>query len=222
MTVGKDIRIIETEDGSHSLELPSLNETYHSKYGAIQESEYVYIKQGFSQFVNTKGLKILEIGFGTGLNALLTLREALKRKVAVEYHAVEAYPILPEVYEKLNYGNYILSAEAFLNLHQISWDEQKEVSPYFKIKKYHQKVEEINLPHNYFDLVYFDAFAPSKQAGIWSVEVLEKVRNSMATEGMFVTYCAQGAFKRNLKTLGFKLEELQGPPGKMQMIRAVK
>ncbi|MDH5380287.1 MAG: tRNA (5-methylaminomethyl-2-thiouridine)(34)-methyltransferase MnmD [Cyclobacteriaceae bacterium] len=222
MTEGKDIRIIETEDGSHSLELPNLNETYHSKYGAIQESEYVYIKQGFSQFVKTNGLKILEIGFGTGLNALLTLREALKRKVAVEYHTVEAYPILPEVYEKLNYGKYILSAEAFLNLHQISWDEQKEVSPYFKIKKYHQKVEEIDLPHNYFDLVYFDAFAPSKQADIWSVKVLEKVGNSMATGGKFVTYCAQGAFKRNLKTLGFKVEELQGPPGKMQMIRAVK
>lgn len=216
------IKIITTKDGSHSLLNEQLNETYHSLHGAVQESNHVFIEKGLDVFVaKSKAIKILEIGFGTGLNALLTWQRVQSVQVSIEYTSLEAFPVPEEIWSELNYTTAPEEKTLFEKLHQAEWNRRIEILPNFYLLKYHRTLQEINLEPKYFDLVYFDAFAPNKQPEMWELPVLQKVSESMKRGGIFVTYCAKGQFKRDLQSLNFQVETLQGPPGKREMVRAV-
>lgn len=222
-----ELTIITTSDGSHSLLNTVLNETYHSTHGAIQESIHVFIKNGFDFFLQqneTDRINILEIGFGTGLNVLLTVQHTAQLNKKINYTSLEAFPIDISIVQQLNYPLALKKAndEEFVNLHQLPWDETSEVRSNFYLSKLKMKLEEAHLEGNEFDLVYYDAFAPSKQPGMWELPVLRKVTDTMKPQGVFVTYCAKGQLKRDLTTLGLSVETLQGPPGKKEMVRAVK
>ena len=217
------LKIIITKDGSHSLLNEQLNETYHSLHGAIQESNHVFIESGFDVVVaKSKAIKILEIGFGTGLNAWLTLQRALPAQASIEYTSLEAFPVSAEIWSALNYTATPEEKTFFEKLHYAEWNQKVEISPNFFLQKQHATLQEFNLEENYFDLVYFDAFAPNKQPEMWELPVLRKVSESMKAGGIFVTYCAKGQLKRDLQSLNFEVETLQGPPGKREMVRAVK
>ncbi|MBX2968603.1 MAG: tRNA (5-methylaminomethyl-2-thiouridine)(34)-methyltransferase MnmD [Cyclobacteriaceae bacterium] len=218
------IEIIFTKDGSHTLKNLDLNETYHSIHGAVQESLHVFVRHGL-EFVREKSLQkisILEIGFGTGLNAWLTARHLQGVDMQVEYETLESFPLKEPVWSKLNYAEEVMDKELFIRLHLADWNSAVQVSENFNLHKKHVSVQEADLPLSKFDLIYFDAFAPEKQPEMWSHVVLQKVVAAMKPGGVFVTYCAKGQVKRDLKNLGLSVEALPGPPGKREMIRAHK
>ena len=219
------LKIITTHDGSHSLLHEQLNETYHSIHGAVQESNHVFIKHGLDfvkQHGNASSINLLEIGFGTGLNALLTLQFARSHKFAIRYTTVEAFPVEEAVWSKLNYTESPDSRIWFEKLHHATWDKWMSISPEFQIRKLKFTLQEAVLEQSNFDLVYFDAFAPSKQPEMWEVPMLKKVVDAMKSKGVFVTYCAKGQVKRDLHSLQLTVESLPGPPGKREMVRAQK
>lgn len=206
--------------------VPELDEHYHSIHGALQESLHVFIQAGFSQFISKKKeLRILEIGFGTGLNAILTLKEAEVNNLKTEYHSIEKYPVTLEEMESLNYQE-LLEDESlksyFPDLHKCPWNELVSVNSHFSIKKLQDDLKSILLEHNYFDLIYFDAFAPSAQADLWSIDIFKKMFNCLKPEGILVTYCVKGVVRRNMIAAGFEVEKIPGPPGKREMARAQK
>ncbi|MEQ9374204.1 MAG: tRNA (5-methylaminomethyl-2-thiouridine)(34)-methyltransferase MnmD [Imperialibacter sp.] len=221
-----NIHLIVTDDGSHSLKNEALNETYHSFHGAIQESSHVFIEMGLRHWCDhhKSAPKILEIGFGTGLNAFLSLIFAEEHQQEVYFESLETFPLPAEIYDALNYAEAVGKAEfgyRFGRLHTAQWGEKAQVATHFSLKKVETPV------HYYssttpFNIIYFDAFAPNKQPEMWAMEVIQKMYDSLAPGGFLVTYCAQGQFKRNLKQAGFRVEELPGPPGKKEMVRAVK
>ena len=218
------IEIIFTQDGSHTLRNLNLNETYHSIHGAVQESLHVFIRHGLA-FVQEKSppkISILEIGFGTGLNAWLTARHIQDADVQLEYETLESFPLKESVWSKLNYAQEYADKELFAQLHFADWNKAIQVSANFELHKKHVSIQEVDLPRSKFDLIYFDAFAPEKQPEMWSQDVLKKVVSTMKPGGIFVTYCAKGKVKRDLKSLGLVVEALPGPPGKREMIRAHK
>jgi tRNA U34 5-methylaminomethyl-2-thiouridine-forming methyltransferase MnmC len=223
-----NLQIITTSDGSHSLINTQLNETYHSTHGAVQESIHVFIKNGlefFQQIKRSTEIKILEVGFGTGLNALLTLQYSLALPIKIQYESLEAFPVDQQTVSQLNYPKTINFPEAetyFKQLHKANWDDQNVVTDSFTLFKRHVKIQDIDLGVEKFDLIYFDAFAPSKQPEMWELPILKKIEQSLKSRGVFVTYCAKGQLKRDLKTLGLIVETLSGPPGKKEMVRAVK
>lgn len=215
-----DISLILSSDGSHTLFNPVLNETYHSKHGALQESVYVYIEHGLLIFKERAKVNVLEVGFGTGLNALLTWNEAEELKLKVEYHTLEPFPLSNEITSQLNYPALIQepsSVERFKKMHECAWEEKVVLSEYFTICKYKATLEEKILPLNTFNVCYFDAFAPNRQAEVWAEENFKKVFDSLAEDGILTTYCAQSAFKRTLKAVGFTVESLKGPLYKKEM-----
>lgn len=213
----------QTADGSHTLYVPELDETYHSSHGALQEAMHVFIRHGleFTQTENLDGLKILEMGLGTGLNAWLT---AVNAKVPVEYTGIEAFPVEAEILAELNYASNsaVEEKELFQRISAAGWENFEQVSTSFFLRKLHSKLLDAHLLTNHFDLVYYDAFGPRAQQELWEMEPLKKVVGALRPGGVFVTYCAQGQFKRNLKSLGMSIESLPGPPGKREMTRAVK
>jgi tRNA U34 5-methylaminomethyl-2-thiouridine-forming methyltransferase MnmC len=219
------LKIITTHDGSHSLLHEQLNETYHSIHGAVQESNHVFIKQGLDfvkQHGNSSTISLLEVGFGTGLNALLTLRFAHSHKLAIRYTTVEAFPVEEAVWSKLNYTESSDSKLWFEKLHRANWNEWVTISHEFQLRKLKTTLQEAVLEQSNFDLIYFDAFAPSKQPEMWEVPMLKKVVGAMKSKGVFVTYCAKGQLKRDLHSLQLTVESLPGPPGKREMVRAQK
>lgn len=222
------IEIIITSDGSHSLLNTELNETYHSTHGAIQESMHVFIKNGleyFEQINKSAEIRILEIGFGTGLNALLALQYCLTQPIKIYYESLETFPVDEQTISQLNYPQAINFCDAdryFTQLHQSSWVEPNVITDSFTLFKRLVKIQDIDLGSEKFDVIFFDAFAPSKQAEMWELAILQKIEQSMKTNGVFVTYCAKGQLKRDLKSLGLVVETLSGPPGKKEMVRAVK
>lgn len=219
--------LIITGDGSHSLFHTELSESYHSIHGAVQESQHVFIEQGLRHQRNAhpRGIQILEIGFGTGLNALLTLREALTRQLKVRYVTFEKFPIGIELASRLNYPQLLEWPDAnhwFDQLHRAPWEQEVTVHPLFQLFKLQRDLTQLPpLGEEKFDLIYFDAFAPSRQPEMWTLSLLSHVKRAMGTEAFLVTYCAQGQFKRNLKELGLIVENLPGPPGKKEMVRAL-
>lgn len=216
------IKIIVTGDGSHSLFNEALDETYHSRHGAVQESLYVFIEHGFRHFVRTqqpKLISILEVGFGTGLNALLTVAEAIESNIPVAYTALETYPLSQEVWVKLNYSD---NNNLFNELHQSEWCRWNQINSHFRLLKLEKSLQDVKLEPQQYDLIYFDAFAPNKQPELWELTVLDKVVKTLKSGGIFVTYCAKGQLKRDLKSLGLIVESLPGPPGKREMVRALK
>jgi tRNA U34 5-methylaminomethyl-2-thiouridine-forming methyltransferase MnmC len=216
------VEIIVTKDGSHSLLNTEMNETYHSVHGAWRESEYVFIQKGLQFFLENspkKEVSILEVGFGTGLNALLTLRFAQEKQQRIHYTTLEAYPLEKDVWSKLNYGETLGNNSLYVTLHQTPWNEAVMLEETFTLHKKHQKLEETTFSRS-FDIVYFDAFAPSKQPEMWTIENLDRVVRTLNPGGVFVTYCAKGQLKRDLKSLSLDVETLPGPPGKKEMVRA--
>jgi tRNA U34 5-methylaminomethyl-2-thiouridine-forming methyltransferase MnmC len=215
------LKIITTEDGSHSLLNEALDETYHSRHGAVQESEYVFIEKGLNFILNSfkESVSILEIGFGTGLNALLTANISEQRKIKIAYSSLETYPIPEKIWNTLNYS---IDKFLFEKIHTSVWNEWVDVTSHFKLIKREESLQAANLDDQQFDLIYFDAFAPNKQPEMWSHALLEKISRSMKSGAVFVTYCAKGQLKRDLKSLGLVVESLPGPPGKREMVRAIK
>lgn len=218
------IEIFTTSDGSHSLLNTDLNETYHSTHGAVRESIYVFLNKGYDLVVerNPTEIHILEIGFGTGLNALLTLQKSLNSSIKVFYTTIEAFPLGEEVWTKLNYTDTLGSREYFEKLHQASWSQWQEITPNFQLFKVNGELQHALFPEKKYDLIYFDAFAPSKQPEMWELDILQKVVDLMGDKAVFVTYCAKGQLKRDLKSLGLQTETLEGPPGKKEMVRGIK
>ncbi|MCC5929473.1 MAG: tRNA (5-methylaminomethyl-2-thiouridine)(34)-methyltransferase MnmD [Cyclobacteriaceae bacterium] len=223
------MQIIQTGDGSHTLYLPELNETYHSRHGAFRESAYVFIEQGLqwrlAQEPVPSGIVIFEIGFGTGLNALLSLIFAEKHKIKTIYHSIEQYPIAVEVAKTLNYCSYLEDNNLqgiFEALHYCDWNTETAISGNFILHKILADFLSPAFSPPQCDIIFYDAFAPSKQEEMWQLPVLAKCVEALADGGALVTYCAKGQFKRDLKSLGLKVETLPGPPGKAEMVRAVK
>tara|TARA_B100001250_G_C19736102_1_gene760845 strand:- start:650 stop:1318 length:669 start_codon:yes stop_codon:yes gene_type:complete len=214
-------KIVITNDGSHSIFNPKINEHYHSKHGAIVEAEHVFIRNGFSTLKKLK-INILEVGFGTGLNALLTYQKAQQRSIEVNYHTMELHPVSKENYSQLNFTNLIgLEEEDLLSLHNCNWEEEHKISSYFSFKKNHTSLERYNTSLK-FDIIYFDAFSPEKQPELWNDIIFKKMYRLLKDDGFLVTYCAKGAVKRTMENVGFEIVVLDGPPGKRQMTRGNK
>lgn len=218
-------KLITTQDGSHSLFSETFGVSYHSKFGAIQETQHVFIDAAlrFKAVIQRK-IKILEVGFGTGLNAFMTLLEAHKRNLLVEYIAVEAFPITMEQVDTLNYTEKMGNDEEaamFQQMHQCEWGTPVDLSDNFKFQKLKQQFEDID-HQNAFDIIYFDAFAPNAQPHLWEEPLLRAMYDALKPEGILTTYCAKGIVKRRLKSIGFEVEALPGPPGKREMTRALK
>jgi len=215
--------IIITADGSSTIHLPEWNEQYHSKHGAIQEAKHVFIKNGLSLFSN-KEISILEIGFGTGLNSFITFFEAQKLNLTINYVGVEAYPVIFEEIEKLNYVKQLNATKfktVFNKMHQENWESLYEISPKFSLTKRKQFFNEIN-DENVFDLIYFDAFGAKVQPELWTEEIFKLMYTALKSGGVLVTYSAKGSVRRAMQTVGFTVERLPGPPGKREMLRATK
>ena len=218
-------RIFETQDGSHSLFSEKHGVSYHSKYGAIQESQHVFIASGlYYKMTGRAHLSVLEIGLGTGLNAFMTQLEAGKHEIRIDYTAVEAYPISPEEALQLNYPELLnvgAQRDQFHGIHECEWEVTHELTPHFQFTKLQCRFEELDFEQN-FDLIYFDAFAPGAQPELWETPVMEIMYRSLKPGGVLTTYCAKGAVKRTMKSIGFTIEALPGPPGKREMTRAKK
>jgi len=221
-----NLQVRKTNDGSTTLFAPELNEHYHSVHGALQESLHVFIKMGLeATMARLADVRLLEVGFGTGLNALLTLQHTLVSKATVHYHTLEKYPLPLEVVNQLRFQDFILNPELldfFQPLHAAPWQEVVSLTPHFHLLKLKVDLEAFAPAPASYDLVYFDAFAPEKQPHLWTDAIFQKLHDCLAPGGNLVTYCAKGSFKRSLKAAGFTVEALPGPPGKREMTRGVK
>ncbi len=215
-------QIIKTSDGSHTIYVPELDEHYHSVHGAVQESSLIFILNGFD-FCKTDPVSILEIGFGTGLNALLTAIKAMEGSRLVNYTSIEKYPVDKGITGILNYHEFAGKdgRKIFSLLHSSPWGELINICPLFNLKKIKMDFTVEDLSGAY-DLIYFDAFGPDKQPEMWTRELFSGISAVTNKNGILVTYSAKGEVKRTLKASGFEVELLPGPPGKRQMIRARK
>ena len=215
--------IIHTLDGSTTIQIKEWDECYHSKHGAIQEAQHVFIKNGLSLFQN-KQISILEIGFGTGLNAFITFLEGTKMNQSIDYVGVEAYPVSAEELGSMNYVeelNALNHKGVFDKMHQSNWGEKENLRDDFSLTKRKQLFEEID-DFDRFDLIYFDAFGYRVQPELWSTAIFKKMYDALKNNGVLVTYAARGVVKRSMIEVGFKVEKLAGPLGKREMFRARK
>lgn len=214
-------KIITTLDGSTTVYLEDVNESYHSQNGAIQEAQHVFIKNGLD-LVTKSELAILEIGFGTGLNAFISLLEAEKRNQKIRYVGVEAYPVANEEVIQLNYAAQLnASSSLFLKLHANSWNEFHDLTEFFSLNKRQQFFNDIT-DENVFDLIYFDAFGFPTQPDLWSEIIFKKMFLALKPKGILVTYACRTIIKNNMIAAGFTIEKLPGAPGKREMLRATK
>lgn len=216
---------ITTADGSKTIHLPDWNEQYHSKHGAIQEALHVFISEGLLHFINTysnRPIYLLEMGFGTGLNSLLTFLESEKHQIKIHYTGVEAYPISMEELEQLNYSKLTkASAAVFKELHKIPWGVKTMIGTYFSLLKDESRFENLQY-HNSFNLIYFDAFGARVQPELWTEAIFQKMYDALMSPGVLVTYAAKGSVRRAMQAVGFRVERRPGPPGKREMLRATK
>jgi tRNA U34 5-methylaminomethyl-2-thiouridine-forming methyltransferase MnmC len=215
-----------TADGSSTLKLSLMNEQFHSMHGAIQESELVYIKNGLD-YCTQEDIKILEIGFGTGLNCLLTFtkNESVERPKNIDYTGIEPFPIDKMLLNQLNYKQLINTnsdSDVFKEIHTNINCQQVTISKYFTLNRSTHKIQEFIGNNHHFDVIYFDAFGPSIQPDMWTISIFDQMYKLLKTGGILVTYCAKGEVKRNLKAVGFNIENLPGPPGKREITRAIK
>lgn len=215
--------IIRTKDGSTTIHIKDWDECYHSKHGAIQEAQHVFIKNGLALYQN-QSVSILEIGFGTGLNAFITYLESKKLGLEINYVGVEAYPVSISELSAMNYVSELNADDknAIFNLfHESNWEEKVVIDPFFTITKRQQFFEEITDCEQY-DLIYFDAFGYRVQPDLWSTSIFKKMHTALRPGGKLVTYAARGVVKRSMIEVGFTVEKLPGPPGKREMFRATK
>ncbi len=208
-----------TSDGSHTLYIPELDEHYHSINGAIQESRHVFIEAGLNQ-CKKDTINILELGFGTGLNAFLSAMEAEKQGKIIIYTTLEKFPLPQSVAAQLNYASY-QRPSLFSELHRCEWDKPAIITPFFSLHKIQTDFADYDYPGPY-DVVYYDAFAPDKQANVWTPEIFRRIFQGMTEDGILTTYCAKGEVRRMMLTEGFQVERIPGPPGKRQMLRGRK
>jgi tRNA U34 5-methylaminomethyl-2-thiouridine-forming methyltransferase MnmC len=205
--------LLLTKDGSHTIAIPGMNVTYHSTHGAIQESMHVFIQAGLKN-IPTENIRIFEMGFGTGLNALLTWQYATANNKKIYYYSVEQFPLTIKEAEGLNYD-----ATFTTQLHTAAWDKDVELDTHFTLHKSHSSLL-TSVPTTTFHLIYFDAFAPDVQPELWTQSVFEKLYTLLEPGGIFVTYCCKGIVRRAMQAAGFKTEKLPGPPGKREILRA--
>jgi tRNA U34 5-methylaminomethyl-2-thiouridine-forming methyltransferase MnmC len=231
-----DYSLVVTEDGSHSIRFSAVDEGYHSMHGAVKEAIHVYLQPNFVlQAEHNDELYVLEMGFGTGLNALLTYMYAQVMGCKVHYTTIEAYPVPSDVYTQLNYAascvnemKMLFSSVDFHNidlvfqqLHTSPWGCETIISDHFVLLKHHSTLQAASLPADTYNVVYYDAFAPQFQPELWTAEVFERIYNAMSSNAILTTYCCKGDVKRALKAAGFAIEKLPGPKGKREMLRAV-
>ena len=221
-------KIITTGDGSKTIQLTEWDEQYHSKHGAIQEAYHVFIKHGLQYYnANHKKLEtfsILEIGFGTGLNAFITLLEAEKLNTSINYVGVEAYPVDLNEVQELNYPPQLLvedRSKTFNKMHEVSWEDKHTITTNFSLTKQQKLFKDIS-EINVFDLIYFDAFGARVQPELWTESIFNIMFNALKLHGVLTTYSAKGNVRRAMQAVGFNVERLPGPPGKREMLRATK
>jgi tRNA U34 5-methylaminomethyl-2-thiouridine-forming methyltransferase MnmC len=218
-------QVIITGDGSHSIEIPEWQVTYHSKYGAIQESLHVFIEAGLKVLPKQKpAIPVFEMGFGTGLNALLTLIEAEKNKQSVYYETIEKFPLEERFISSLNYCTQLKKPElqtVFEKLHYCKWNEPITINPGFVFRKIKMDLTVYSF-HQSFDLIYYDAFDPKFQPELWTTSIFEKLFQKLEPGGILITYCARGDVRRAMMATGFNVYKLPGPMGKREIIRAIK
>jgi tRNA U34 5-methylaminomethyl-2-thiouridine-forming methyltransferase MnmC len=216
-------QLIITEDGSHSIFSGTFQCSYHSVKGAVTESRHIFIQQGLDYYAKkheNKGLSILEYGFGTGLNALLAYLYAKEKRLLIDYESIEAFPLDSKTVLELNYSGILgIEESEILKFHHPQ--SQMDLSPFFKLKLHKVKFEEFVAEKKY-DIIFFDAFGPDDQPHLWERPFLDTISQLMHEGSIFVTYSVKGSFKRALKSLGFALEKLPGPPGKREILRAIK
>jgi len=217
-----DYDLIITEDGSHTLFVPAIDECYHSTHGAVQESKHIFIEAALKQCTKTE-IRVLEIGFGTGLNAFLTMIEAERSDKKIHYTSLEKYPVEVRKALQLNYPEAFpaVSRESFELLHTSVWGEEVQIGSNFWLTKTEADFTQFNF-NEMFDVVYFDAFSPEKQPEMWSVELFEKIFIQCNPGAALTTYCAKGVVRRAMQSAGFQVERLPGPPGKRQILRSTK
>lgn len=214
--------IKSTADGSHTIAIQGTDLTYHSFHGAIAESTWVYLDAGFSYLLSHstyKSLHVLEIGFGTGLNALLTAKAAIAQQQKVHYTTIEKYPLAQEEFEKINHGELLGMNETFLRMHQSPWEKDVVLDPFFTLHKKNISLTDLSLT-NKIDCIYFDAFAPADQPELWSQDVFEKLHNALNPGGVLVTYASKTTARKAMQAAGFKVTKIPGPHGKRDMVRA--
>jgi tRNA U34 5-methylaminomethyl-2-thiouridine-forming methyltransferase MnmC len=218
--------IITTKDNSKTLLIPEMNETYHSSNGALTEANHIFIKNGINQYkTSSKPISIFEMGFGTGLNAILTYRFANQHQLNINYNTFEKYPISTIEMKQLNYSsalNLTIDEQITLDKMHQSINKTIELSNNFSFHLIVDDLMNFDPSNHQFDIIYFDAFAPSHQPKLWQKVVLTKMYKSLKNNGFLITYCAQGQFKRDLKSVGFEVINLPGPPGKREITKAVK
>lgn len=213
---------VYTEDGSQTIYSEKFNEHYHSTYGALSESEHVFISAGLNHS-QLKHIKIFEVGFGTGLNTILTYKISGTENLTVEYTSIELYPLHLEIIDELDYKSFLTSNEfkKFKLMHSAEWNKTIEIDKNFTLHKIKADLLDFKFLERY-DLIYFDAFAPDKQPNMWSAHIFESLYNACNTNAILTTYSSKGLVKRNLRNAGFKVSRLSGPPGKRHILRAEK
>lgn len=217
-------KVINTGDGSKTLFIPEMDEQYHSVNGARTESEHVFLKNGYN-YHHAKLPVIFEVGFGTGLNALLTAELAESSKRHTTFITIEKYPLEKQIIHQLNYGE-LISVEAdirFTKIHEAKWGETIKISEYFSLHKIEGDLTNFQFEESHnFDIVYFDAFGPDKQPDMWDKAIFKNIYDASNENSVFVTYSAKGEIRRQLRDCGYSMERLPGPPGKRQMLRGTK
>lgn len=217
------IKLEKTADGSYTLFVPEMDEHYHSVKGALTESEHIFINMGLKHTTIAEP-HILEIGFGTGLNAFLTLLEAERNQRKIHYTTLEKYPLNAEVLQQLNYPEIIApeAAELYYKMHHVVWNVPVAITPYFTLQKIETDYTTFSFQQKY-DIIYFDAFAPEKQPEMWSQQLFDNLYQTLNPGGVLTTYCAKGVVRRMLQSAGFTVERLPGPPGgKREILRGNK
>ena len=217
--------IIKTGDGSDTIHIPEWNEHYHSTHGAIQEAEHVFIKNGlkpiFIKFPDEQ-INILEMGFGTGLNAWITSIESHRLEKIIFYTGIEAFPVSLKMIEKLNYPDQLNDSKSlFMDLHKSTWEVKNQISEQFNLTKIKTLFEKVTFQNN-FHLIYFDAFGARVQPELWTTTIFKSMYEALINGGVLVTYSAKGSVRRAMLEVGFLVEKLPGPPGKREMLRATK
>lgn len=216
------MKIRKTDDGSQTIHSEQFNENYHSTFGALSESKHVFIEAGLN-YSKLKSISIFEVGFGTGLNAILTYIEGKKRNLKINYTAIELYPVNIKQIGDLNYHQFFQKSDynKFALMHSTEWNKKVDIASHFTLTKIKSDLTNFNMSGNY-DIIYFDAFSPGTQPEMWSFEIFKKIYDSTNQNGILTTYSSKGLVKNNLRSAGFKITRLPGPKGKHHIIRAEK
>ncbi|MBN2813305.1 MAG: tRNA (5-methylaminomethyl-2-thiouridine)(34)-methyltransferase MnmD [Bacteroidales bacterium] len=219
------MQIVPTDDGSDTLYVPEINEHYHSVFGAITESDWVFIRSGLQFSHQPENISVFEVGFGTGLNALLACNWAITHNRQISYYTIEKFPIPMDIIGRLNFTDCLPAipgaTDLFHTMHRSPWNEIVHLHPRFSMQKIQGDMTIYN-QDSYHDVVFFDAFSPDRQPEMWTTEIFRKLYDHMHSGGVLTTYCVKGLVKRRLKEAGFTIEKLPGPPGKREILRAVK